>query len=149
MNSPEPISPSVSTSSTGSPPPEEVTYQSSPSVGYLSSLTSQITSTLARTAGVGGSSSSSKRRLPGSSYASGPSDRDPKARKKTGDTGRANAQYDGGPRDVSLKKDREELIDTSTVEWLRKGDITLGVYASPSRLTHFPSISYRSWRSLL
>ena len=135
MNSPEPISPSVSTSSTGSPPPEEVTYHSSPNVGYLSSLTSQITSTLARTTGVGGSSSSSKRRLPVSSYASGPSDRDTKARKKTGDAGRTNTQYEGGPRDVSLKKDREELVDTSTVDWLRKGDITWHLYL-PSRFTH-------------
>ena len=114
MNSPEAVSPSDSTSS-GSPPPEEV-YQSS--TGYLSNLTSQITNTFARTTGVGGSS---KRRLPGSSFAPGPSDRDPKARKKTGDAGRNNSQYEGGPREISTKKDKEELVDTGTVDWLRKG----------------------------
>lgn len=124
MNSPEPICPSDSTSSTGSPPPEEVAYQFSPHASYFANLTSQITSSLARTAGVGGSSSS-KRRLPGSSYTSGPSDRDAKARKKTGDTGRGNPQYEGSLRDVSTKKDREELVDSGTVEWLRKGNILL------------------------
>jgi len=117
MNSPDLISPSDSNSS-DSPPPEEI-YQSSSNISYLSNLTSHITNTLARTAGVGGSSS--KRRLPGSSFASGPSDRDPKARKKTGDTGRNNSQYEGGPRDTSTKKEKEELVDTGTVEWLRKG----------------------------
>jgi len=127
MNSPDLTISPLDSASSESPPPEEVIYQSSSNAGYLSNLTSHITNTLARTTGVGGSSS--KRRLPGSSFASGPSDRDPKARKKTGDTGRNNSQYEGGPRDISTKKDKEELVDTGTVEWLRKGCyFTLSLY---------------------
>jgi hypothetical protein len=136
MNSPEPIS--DSTSSTSSPPPEEATYHPSSNTSYLANFTSHITSTLARTTGVGGSSSSSKRRLPGSSYASGPSDRDPKARKKTGDAGRSNSQYEGGPRDISSKKDKEELVDSGTVEWLRKGCIRSDTCSMS--LTHLNSL---------
>ncbi|KAF9532851.1 hypothetical protein CPB83DRAFT_846480 [Crepidotus variabilis] len=112
MNSPEPISPSNSTPSSGSPPPEEVNFQAQPNAGYLSNLTSHISATFGR----GGSSS--KRRLPaGGSFGASGSDRDPKTRKKTGESARMGSQYDG-PRDV--KKEKEELIDNSTVEWLRK-----------------------------
>lgn len=136
MNSPEPISPSASTSSSGSPPPEEVTLQ--PSSGYLSSLTSHLTTAFVRNTAGGPSSSSSKRRLPaGSTYGPGQSDRDPKTRKKTCDIGSRNNTLYEGQRENVAKKDKEELIDSNTVEWLRKGVI----FKIPLRIVHLISIS--------
>jgi len=121
MNSPEPISPSASTSSSGSPPPEEASLQPAPS--YLSSLTSHLTTFNVRNAVGGSSSSSSKRRLPaGSTYGPGQSDRDPKTRKKTGDASRTGTLYEG-LRETAPKKDKEELTDSNTVEWLRRGEV--------------------------
>ncbi len=137
MNSPEPISPSASTSSSSSPPPEEVNLQ--PASSYLSSLTSHLTTTFNVRNVVGGSSSSSsKRRLPaGSTYGPGQSDRDPKTRKKTGDASRSNTLYEG-LRETATKKDKEELIDSNTVEWLRRG----GVFKDNP-----PELLYLTWLS--
>jgi len=70
--------------------------------------------------------------LPVSSYATGPSDRDSKARKKSGDAGRSNSQYDG-PREVASRKDKDELVDGGTVEWLRKGGLGWVTYISGDR----------------
>jgi len=123
MNSPEPISPSPSTPSSGSPT-EEANFNSQSSTSYLSSLASQVHTALVRGSA---NSSSSKRRLPGSSHAASSSDRDTKARKKSGDAGRSNSQYEG-PREITSKKDKDELVDSSTVEWLRKG----GLYIAES-----------------
>ena len=119
MNSSEPISPSPSTPSSGSPPPEEeANFNSQSSGSYLYNLASHVTTALGRGSAA---PSSSKRRLPGSSYATVLSDRDPKARKKSGDAGRSNSQYEG-PREVAARKDhKDELVDGSTVEWLRRG----------------------------
>jgi len=123
MNSSEPISPSPSTPSSGSPPPEEeANFNSQSSGSYLYNLASHVTTALGRGSAA---PSSSKRRLPGSSYATVLSDRDPKARKKSGDAGRSNSQYEG-PREVAARKDhKDELVDGSTVEWLRRGGYNL------------------------
>lgn len=134
MNSPEPLSPTNSTPSSGSPPPEEINFQQpSSTTGYLSNLAGQLSTAFGR-----GSGSSSKRRFPaGGSFGVGGSDRDPKTRKKTGESGRMGSQYDGLRES---KKEREDLIDTSTVDWLRKGQIL--------DLMSFPKlIQSRNWRS--
>lgn len=118
MNSPpDPGSPSPSTPSSGSPPPEEV-YPSSVgagSAGYLANLTSHIGSAFS-------GSSAPKRRLPtGSSFAAG-SSRDPKSRRR-GESGRSgNAPWDG-VKDSGGKKEKDELIDTALVDYLRKGKL--------------------------
>jgi len=114
MNSPpDPGSPSPSTPSSGSPPPEEANFQPQSNAGYLSNLTSHISATF-------GGSGASKRRLPaGASFGAASSTRDAKTRKRTTEN-RSNSQYDG-PRDPAMKKEKDELIDNSTVEWLRKG----------------------------
>src|SRR6266545_274804 len=145
MHSPEPISPSPSTPSSGSPPPEEANFNSQ---SYFSNLASHVTTALGR--GSAGSSSSSKRRLPVSSYVTGPSDRDSKARKKSGDAGRSNSQYDG-PREVASRKDKDELVDGGTVEWLRKGGLGWIAGDRPllaGILTDL-SVFYRNWRPFL
>jgi hypothetical protein len=58
----------------------------------------------------------------GSTYGPGQSDRDPKTRKKTGDASRTGTLYEG-LRETAPKKDKEELIDSNTVEWLRRGGV--------------------------
>ena len=110
MNSPGPASPSTSTPSSGSPPPEEASSYA-PATGssnYLSNLTSHITATL------GTSSSSSKRRLPtGSSF--GAASRDSKTRKRA-DPGRSAW---GSGKEPGAKKD--DLLDPVLVDYLRRG----------------------------
>ncbi|KJA24269.1 hypothetical protein HYPSUDRAFT_539569 [Hypholoma sublateritium FD-334 SS-4] len=115
MNSPpDPSSPSPSTPSSGSPPPEEA-YPSGTGAGsasYLANLTSHIGSAFS-------GSSASKRRLPtGSSFAAG-STRDAKSRRR-GESGRpGNPNWDG-LKDNGGKKEKDELIDTALVDYLRK-----------------------------
>ncbi|KIM48587.1 hypothetical protein M413DRAFT_81723 [Hebeloma cylindrosporum] len=114
MNSPPEIgSPSPSTPSSGSPPPEEA-YQQIPanaSSSYISNLTSHIGAAF-------GAQSSSKRRLPtGSSFGAASSSRDTKTRRRAAEPGRTG----GGPWESSSgKKEKDELIDTALVEYLRK-----------------------------
>ncbi|KAF8912177.1 hypothetical protein CPB84DRAFT_1820841 [Gymnopilus junonius] len=113
MNSPpDPGSPSPSTPSSGSPPPEEVNFQPvNAGRSYIENLTSQIS-----TAFTGGSSSS-KRRLP-----TGPFGRDAKTRRR-GEASRQNttsAIWDGIKEPTGGKKDKDELIDPALVEYLRK-----------------------------
>ena len=112
MNSPpDPGSPSVSTPSSGSPPPDEINPQSS-NASRLMDLASHITSSF---------SSSSKRRLPvGSSFASS-SNRDHKTRRR-GDSGRSMGASGGNWDGLKEgKREKDELIDIHIVESLRKG----------------------------
>ncbi|CAA7271007.1 unnamed protein product [Cyclocybe aegerita] len=116
MNSPpEAGSPSPSTPSSGSPPPEEATFQPNTGASYLSNLTSQITTAF-------GGSSSSKRRLPtGSSFGASSSSRDAKTRRK-GEPGRSGgSNWPGELKETGgSKKEKDELIDNALVEYLRK-----------------------------
>lgn len=122
MNSPpDPGSPSLSTPSSGSPPPEEINTQASGSASaqFLNTITDRLSSTFA-----GGSS---KRRLPGGSgYGASSSNRDPKSRRR-GDTGRAQGGDRGGggstwetAKDTN-RREKDDLVDNSVVEYLRKG----------------------------
>lgn len=118
MNSPpDPGSPSVSTPSSGSPPPDEVNPQSS-NASRLMDLASHITSSF---------SSSSKRRLPvGSSFASS-SNRDHKTRRR-GDSGRSMGASGGNWDGLKEgKREKDELIDIHIVESLRKGRFTITI----------------------
>jgi hypothetical protein len=116
MDSPGPISPGLSTPSTGSPPPEEIIYQPSgeSDKGFLGSLTSQLTSF------AGGGSSSKRQRIGGSSYAATSGARDPRSRRRE-NSGRADTgHWDGkGP---GGKRDKDELLDQALVDYLRKGE---------------------------
>jgi len=127
---PDPGSPTDSTSTSGTPPPEEVVsgnaQAESRSSGLgLFQLANQITATL---------SGSSKRRNP----SSGPSGtaaaaRDPKLRRR-GEGSRPTWETRGeaqGPR-----KDKDELVDANIVDYLRKevGDPFLEVSTSASSL---------------
>jgi len=115
MNSPpDPGSPSPSTPSSGSPPPEEVNFQPNPGSSYLANFTSHISATF--------SGNSSKRRLPaGSSFGAASSARDAKTRKR-GESGRQNssAAWEGLKESAGGKKEKDELIDNALVEYLRK-----------------------------
>ncbi|KAF8197596.1 hypothetical protein BJ912DRAFT_846159 [Pholiota molesta] len=120
MNSPpDPGSPSPSTPSSGSPPPEEEAYAANTagSTNYLANLTTHIG------AAFSGSGSSSKRRLPSGAFGSGGSARDAKTRRR-GESGRAGSTtWDSGVKDGGAtggKKEKDELIDTALVEYLRK-----------------------------
>ena len=119
MNSPpDPGSPSPSTPSSGSPPPEEANFQPANSGrGYIENFTSQLSNAF------GGGSSSSKRRLPTGSFGAGSSTRDAKTRRR-GESSRQNtttATWDGMKEASGGKKEKDELIDTALVEQLRKG----------------------------
>ncbi|KAF8237712.1 hypothetical protein L208DRAFT_1356013 [Tricholoma matsutake] len=115
MNSPpEPGSPSISTPSSGSPPPDEINPQSS-NASRLMDLASHITASF---------SSSSKRRLPGgSSFGASASNRDHKTRRR-GDSGRNQATGGSAGNWDGLKEGKKEkdenLIDSHIVEHLRK-----------------------------
>ncbi|KAF9469388.1 hypothetical protein BDZ94DRAFT_1244331 [Collybia nuda] len=121
MNSPpEPGSPSLSTPSSGSPPPEEINAQASGSTSthLMNTITSHLTSTF--------SGSSSKRRLPGGSgYGASSSNRDPKTRRR-GDTGRGQGgdRSGGGSNWDNSKetgrREKDDLVDNGIVEFLRK-----------------------------
>ena len=129
MNSPpDPGSPSaLSTPSSASPPPEEVNFHQT-SAQFINNLASQVTSAF-----TGGNSS--KRRLPGgSSFGAASSARDPKSRRR-GDSGRNN--WEGGKEGGAGRKEKDELIDTNVVDWLRKG--ALLSIAPPVQLTYYPS----------
>jgi len=115
MNSPpDPGSPSVSTPSSSSPPPEEVNTQPSNASRFMD-LASHITSSF--------SGGSSKRRLPGgSSFGASSSNRDHKTRRR-GDSGRHTGSAGGNWDDLKEgKREKEDnLIDNHIVEYLRKG----------------------------
>ncbi|KAF5331004.1 hypothetical protein D9619_005241 [Psilocybe cf. subviscida] len=114
MNSPpDPGSP-ISTSSSGDTPTEEIYSSTTTTTNYLSNLGSQIGAALSNA-----TSGASKRRLPaGSSFAAG-SARDPKSRRR-GD----NRQWEGAivkeGSSTGGKKEKDELVDTALVEFLRK-----------------------------
>ncbi|PPQ99089.1 hypothetical protein CVT24_009357 [Panaeolus cyanescens] len=130
MNSPpDPGSPSLSTESSGSPPPEEINFsldapnQEQSSQGYLARLAS-MTPGISRTSEA--TSGASKRRLPtGGSFGAGGSARDAKTRRRgdSSGTGRT-ANWEGGvTREPSggARKEKDDLIDSGLVELLRKG----------------------------
>ena len=117
MNSPpEPGSP-ISTSSSGSPPPEEIYSSTTTASNYLSNLGNQIGAALSNA-----TSSASKRRLPSGSSFAAASARDPKSRRR-GD----NRQWEGAilkeGSSTGGKKEKDELVDTALVDFLRKGKL--------------------------
>ncbi|KAJ7047445.1 hypothetical protein C8F04DRAFT_8041 [Mycena alexandri] len=104
MHSPDPDSSSSSPSD--SPPPEDHPHSGGGST-FLN-IASHITSSF--------SGSPSKRRLPGGpSFAAASSSRDPKSRRRE-DPRRGGGGWDG----KEGKRDKEELIDSSIVDHLRK-----------------------------
>ncbi|KAF9053137.1 hypothetical protein BJ165DRAFT_1445686 [Panaeolus papilionaceus] len=128
MNSPpDPGSPSMSTESSGSPPPEEINFsldapnQESSGQGYLSRLAA-LTPGISRTSEA--SSGGSKRRLPtGSSFGAGGSSRDAKTRRRGDSSGTGRVNWEGGmTREPSggPRKEKDDLIDSGLVELLRK-----------------------------
>jgi hypothetical protein len=120
MNSPpDPGSPSPSTPSSGSPPPDEIQYTqqhagaSTGAASQLSHITSQISSF------IGGGPS--KRRLPGgSSYGPASNTRDSKSRRRE-DPRRAGSG-NGWGEGTEVKRDKDELVDIAVVERLKKGE---------------------------
>ncbi|KAF9447870.1 hypothetical protein P691DRAFT_670578 [Macrolepiota fuliginosa MF-IS2] len=131
MNSPpDPGSPTDSTSTSGTPPPEEVVsgnvQAESRSSGLgLFQLANQITATL---------SGSSKRRNPsGGPNANASAARDPKLRRR-GEGSRSTWEARGETQ--GSRKDKDELVDANIVEYLRKevGDPFLEVSTSTSSL---------------
>lgn len=124
MNSPtEPGSPSPSTPSSGSPPPDELEQiQTSRGGSILGKFTNSFT-------GGNSSASPSKRRLPGgSSFAAASNTRDAKTRRKEDGMGmrdrdslRERRSGGDGWADGKSRKDKDELVDGALVEHLRKG----------------------------
>ncbi|KAK7061655.1 hypothetical protein R3P38DRAFT_2830774 [Favolaschia claudopus] len=105
MHSPDPDSGS-SSPATDSPPPEENFPTSSSTTSGFFNLASQLTSSF--------SGSPSKRRLPGSSFPTGSSSRDPKSRRRDDPRRGTWDGKEGG------KREKEELVDNHVVETLRK-----------------------------
>jgi hypothetical protein len=139
MNSPpEPSSPSPSSPSSSSPPPEEMHYvpQSSSSAAHVAS---QLASQLSSFIGAG----ASKRRLPGGSSSGAANTRDPKSRRREdsrrqgGGGGSGSGAGAGASSGVggsgsgwvegkdSGKREKDDLVDLSLVEVLRKGAVAL------------------------
>ncbi|KIM89527.1 hypothetical protein PILCRDRAFT_813459 [Piloderma croceum F 1598] len=126
MNSPtEPGSPSPSTPSSGSPPPDELEQIQASNRGP--SILGKFTNSF--TGGASSSASPSKRRLPGgSSFGAASNTRDAKTRRRedgmgTGGSGRDRDRRSGGDRegwDGKGRKDKDELVDGSLVEILRR-----------------------------
>src|ERR1700734_3789767 len=124
MNSPtEPGSPSPSTPSSGSPPPDEIEQIQADSRGgsILGKFAHSLTS--------GSSSSPSKRRLPGGSgFAAASNTRDAKTRRREDGMGMGGGGRDrdrrGGDREAwqegKGRKDKDELVDGALVEHLRR-----------------------------
>ncbi|KAJ3576871.1 hypothetical protein NP233_g102 [Leucocoprinus birnbaumii] len=122
MNSPpDPGSPTDSTSTSGTPPPEEVAAANtqpesqSRSGGLgLFQLANQISATF--------SGGASKRRNPsgGSSSAAAPA-RDTKLRRR-GDASRSTWDTRGEAQPTS-RKEKDELVDANYVDYLRKGRV--------------------------
>ena len=140
MNSPEAGSPTYSTPSSESPPPEEVSYQPPQNPAQLAQLAHQVAASLSNGGNVGGSpvgagpsasgstpaatvASSGKRRQP---HNVSVRDRDVKTRRRepraSGSVGTWESQggKEGG------RKDKEEFIDAHIVEKLRKGWSSFG-----------------------
>ncbi|TFK63347.1 hypothetical protein BDN72DRAFT_775992 [Pluteus cervinus] len=112
MHSPMDDSPS-STPSSGSPPPEEVTY-TGPTQGVASQFVNLIAS---------GFAGAAKRRLPtGPTFASSASSasRDPKPRRRADPTRAGSGHTWEGHSLEKGRREKDELIDNSIVEYLRK-----------------------------
>jgi len=117
---------SPESSSSGSPPPEEVSPVTGGSSNYILNLTSHINN-------IGSFQGPSKRRLPqGSSFAAASSSRDLKSRRRErerGDSSRAAGGGGGGGGHIVWEKEsgglgkkelKDDLLDQSLVEHLRK-----------------------------
>ncbi|KAF8623328.1 hypothetical protein AX15_006406 [Amanita polypyramis BW_CC] len=137
MNSPtEPASPTFSTPSSESPPPEEI-FQTPQSAIQLAQITTQITTNLANSSGLGNvvgnigagptgfsnsgpavpGGSSSKRRQP---YGIPARDRDAKSRRREPRTGASMGNFESQGGKEGGKKDKDEFVDAHIVERLRK-----------------------------
>lgn len=144
MNSPtEPGSPSPSTPSSGSPPPDELEQIQANNRGasILGKFANSFT-------GPSSSASPSKRRLPGGSgFGAASNTRDAKTRRREdgmGGSGRDRDRRGGGDRDGwdgKGRKDKDELVDGSLVELLRRGGHSAVLSSGPLALT----IIYRFW----
>ena len=139
MNSPEPGSPTYSTPSSESPPPEEANYQPPQNAAQLAQLATQVTAGLSNSGNVGspigtgpigtgpsasGSNSaativsSSKRRQP---YNVSARDRDVKTRRREPRAGGSVGTWESQGGKEGGRKDKEEFIDAHVVDKLRKG----------------------------
>ena len=120
MNSPDHDSP-ASTSSSESPPPEEV----APVTNYLSNLTSHITNI----GSLSGPSQAKRRLPPGPSFGAASSDRDHKFRRRErGGGGGGGGGERGEPSrpghtawETGKKEPKDDLLDPGLVDYLRKG----------------------------
>lgn len=127
----------MSTSSSASPPPEEMNFQSPTTTSHFMNLASHITSSFSASGGA------SKRRLPGSAFGTTSSNRDLKSRRR-GEPGRlTDARPWEGSKDAGKK---EELIDPGLVDQLRKGMYICRSNYYASNIYHD---AYRIWRSIL
>ncbi|KDQ33047.1 hypothetical protein PLEOSDRAFT_1099030 [Pleurotus ostreatus PC15] len=112
MNSPpEPASPSTSTPSSGSPPPEEINFQvpESQSSGSFAAGGDRAT--------LGPAGASSKRRLPAGGSFGNASSRDPKSRRR--DDPRKYGSGGGPNWAEGPKREKEDLVDQHVVDLLR------------------------------
>ena len=110
---------SPASSSSGSPPPEDVSPTTGGS-GYLSNFASTI----------GNFSGPSKRRLPqNSSFGAASSTRDPKTRRRERERGEPSRPgHPGWEKESGVlgkKEPKDDLLDQSLVEHLRKGAFPL------------------------
>ena len=133
MNSPDPVSPTYSTSSE-SPPPEEVNYQPPQNSAQLAQLANQVAASLSNGGNVGGPvdagpsasgstpvaavASSGKRRQPHNVSAR---DRDVKTRRREPRASGSIGTWESQGGKEGGRKDKEEFLDAHIVEKLRKG----------------------------
>ena len=156
MNSPtEPASPTFSTPSSESPPPED-NFQPPQNTTQLAQLTTQIAASLSNSGGAGNTignigvagpaspstsgpaapgGSSSKRRQP---HGISVRDRDAKSRRREPRAGASMGNWESqGVKDSGGKKDKDDFVDTPVVEKLRKGTLSRHDSTNSNDLTNF------------
>ncbi|KAG9226542.1 hypothetical protein CCMSSC00406_0005791 [Pleurotus cornucopiae] len=121
MNSPpEPASPSTSTPSSGSPPPEEITFQvpeSQSSSSFAAGVGQLLSNFVGGSSNSGPAGASSKRRLPAGGSFGNASSRDPKSRRR--DDPRKYGSGGGPNWAEGPKREKEDLVDQHVVDLLR------------------------------
>ena len=135
MNSPDPASPTYSTPSSESPPPEEANYQPSQNPAQLAQLANQVAASLSNGGNAGSSpvgpgpsasgsapaatvASSGKRRQP---HNISVRDRDVKSRRREPRASGSIGTWESQGGKEGGRKDKEEFTDVHIVEKLRKG----------------------------
>lgn len=127
MNSPPELdSPSPSTPSSGSPPPDEDAQMQllGPNLTNIATHLSDLT------AAFSGGSSPSKRRLPGSSFGAVSSSRDPKTRRREESRRGGGSTYWESKEGGSGRKEKDDLIDVTVMEDLRRGELDIRISMS-------------------